>query len=44
MRYFPVDVFGIGAGYRSLDISGEIDNVRLDIQYSGAFLSAIVRL
>lgn len=43
VRFFPVGVLGIGAGYRSVDIDGEIDRVRLDIDFSGFFFTALLR-
>jgi hypothetical protein len=41
-RFYPTDVFGIGLGYRAMDLEGVIDDVPLDGGWKGAFLTAIL--
>ena len=43
IRYFPTGVFGIGAGYRVMDLDGLIDNVLLNVDWKGAFLTAMLK-
>ena len=43
MRYFPTGIFGIGAGYRVMDLDGVIDNVLLNVDWKGAFLTAMLK-
>ena len=43
MRYFPTSIFGIGAGYRVMDLDGRIDNVLLDVDWKGAFLTGLLK-
>lgn len=41
-RWFPTDIFGVGLGYRVIDIDGEIDNVIIKADWTGFFLTAVV--
>lgn len=41
-RYYPVKVLGLGLGYRIISIDGIIDNVALDIESKGFFLSGVL--
>ena len=41
-RYYPTEIFGIGVGYRVMDLDGILDNVALDAQWDGVFLTAIL--
>ena len=41
-RYYPVKVLGLGLGYRIINIEGVIDNVALDIESKGFFLSGVL--
>lgn len=43
LRYYPTGIFGIGAGYRVMDLDGQIDNVLLNVDWKGAFLSGILK-
>jgi len=43
LRYFPTSIFGIGAGYRVMDLDGRIDNVLLDVDWKGLFVSAMLK-
>lgn len=43
LRFYPVGIFGIGAGYRVMDLDGKIDNVLLDVDWKGAFLSGMLK-
>lgn len=43
LRYYPTGIFGIGAGYRVMDLDGTIDNVLLDVDWQGAFLTGILK-
>jgi outer membrane receptor protein involved in Fe transport len=43
LRYYPIDILGIGAGYRILEIDGKIDDVLIDIEYDGFFVTAQLR-
>jgi hypothetical protein len=43
LRYFPTGIFGIGAGYRVMDLDGTIDNVLLKVDWKGAFLTAMLK-
>jgi hypothetical protein len=43
LRYFPTGIFGIGAGYRVMDLDGVIDNLSLDVDWQGAFLTAMLK-
>ena len=43
LRYYPTKIFGIGAGYRVMDLDGRIDNVLLDVDWKGLFLSGVLR-
>lgn len=42
-RFFPVDTFGIGGGYRVMDVDGTIDEVLLEVDWKGFFLSGLLR-
>ena len=41
-RYYPVKMLGLGVGYRIISIDGVIDNVALDIESKGFFLSGVL--
>jgi hypothetical protein len=43
LRYFPTGIFGVGAGYRVMDLDGVIDNISLGVDWQGAFLTAMLR-
>jgi hypothetical protein len=43
MRYFPTGIFGIGAGYRVMDLDGTIDNVLLNVDWKGFFLTGMLK-
>lgn len=43
MRYYPTKIFGIGAGYRVMDLDGTIDNVLLNVDWKGAFLTGMLK-
>jgi len=43
LRYYPTSIFGIGAGYRVMDLEGRIDNVLLDVDWKGAFLTGMLK-
>ena len=43
LRYYPTGIFGIGAGYRVMDLDGRIDDVLLDVDWQGAFLSGVLK-
>lgn len=42
-RYLLTDTFGVGAGFRSLEIEGIFDDVTVDYELEGAFISAVLR-
>lgn len=42
-RYFVTETFGVGAGYRTLEIDAEFDSVQVNYEIDGAFLSAAMR-
>jgi hypothetical protein len=41
-RYYPVKVLGLGLGYRIITIDAVIDNVVLDVDSKGFFLSGVL--
>ena len=43
LRYFPTKIFGIGAGYRMMDLDGVLDNVVMNVDWKGAFLSGMLK-
>lgn len=43
LRYFPTGILGIGAGYRVMDLDGTIDNVLLNVDWKGAFLTGMLK-
>lgn len=43
LRYFPTSIFGIGAGYRAMDLDGIIDNILLNVDWQGAFLTGMLK-
>ena len=43
LRYFPTGIFGIGAGYRVMDLDGTIDNILLNVDWKGAFLTGMLK-
>ncbi len=42
VRYKVAPILGLGAGWRSLKISGDIDGIRPDITWDGAFVTAVL--
>ena len=42
-RYQLTDNFGVGFGYRTLEIEGTFDDVTVDYELDGAFASAVLR-
>ncbi len=42
-RYFLTETFGVGAGYRTLEIDAAFDSVRVDYDLDGAFVTAVLR-
>lgn len=43
LRFFVNDTLGLGVGYRSFSIDGEIDDVPLDLEYEGGFGTLLLR-
>jgi len=43
VRFYPIHMVGVGGGYRIIDLDGAIDDVRLDVDWDGFFLSAVLR-
>lgn len=43
LRFYPIYWLGVGAGYRMIEIDGEIDNIDLGLDFDGFFVTAVVR-
>lgn len=43
VRFYPLSLIGIGVGYRLIEIGGEIDNVRPELDLKGFFLTGVLR-
>ena len=43
LRFFPTKIFAVGAGYRAMDLDGVIDDVVLDVDWKGLFLSGMLK-
>ena len=41
-RYYPVKMLGLGVGYRVMELDGTIDNVVLNVDWKGFFLSGVL--
>lgn len=44
IRYKVAPILGLGVGWRSLELKGDIDGIRPDISWEGAFLTAVLDL
>ena len=42
-RYFLTETFGVGAGYRTLEIEAAFDSVGVNYELDGAFVTAVLR-
>lgn len=43
VRFYPIHMVGVGGGYRLMALDGTVDNVRLDVDWDGFFVSAVLR-
>ena len=42
VRYYPTKILGLGLGYRVMNLDGVIDNVVLNVDWDGFFLSGVL--
>ncbi len=43
LRYFPTKILAIGAGYRMMDLDGVLDDVVMQVDWKGFFLSGMLK-